>query len=76
MHNLRRHSISHLRAHLRFSFREHLKMNKNVKKKIHFTLQLMEGTFDGAPKDALGMMGACEVALGRVFFVSLSVTPL
>ena len=40
-------------------------MHKNVKKKIHFTLQLMihltvqprgaaEGTFDGPPKDALG----------------------
>ena len=39
-------------------------MHKNVKKKMHFTLQLMihlivqsrgapEGTFDGAPKDAL-----------------------
>ena len=39
-------------------------MHKNVKKKIHFTLQLMihlnvqsrsapEGTFDGTPKDAL-----------------------
>ena len=50
----------YLRAHLRFHVREH----KNMKKKIHFTLQLMihmtvqsrgclEGIFDGAPKDAL-----------------------
>ena len=64
----------HLRANLRFHFRKHLKMRKNVKKKMHFTLQLVihltvqtrvapEDTFDGALKDALRMMGAYEVAL-------------
>ena len=54
----------HLRAHLRFHLREQLKMRKNVKKKIHFTHQLMmihltvqsrgalEGKSDGALKDA------------------------
>ena len=34
--------------------------------KIHLTVQsrgTREGTFDGAPKNALRMMGACEVAL-------------
>ena len=54
----------HLRAHLRFHIKERLKMPKSVKKKLHFTLELMihlsvkwrgatEDTFDGAPKDAL-----------------------
>ena len=55
-------------------------MHKNAKKKKHFTHQLMihltvqsrgvlQGTFDGAPKDALrdlhkdAQKGACEVAL-------------
>ena len=55
-------------------------MHKNAKKKMHFTHQLMihltvqsrgvlEGIFDGAPKDALrdlhkdAQNGACEVAL-------------
>ena len=50
----------HLRAYLRFHFREH----KNVKKKMHFTLQLMihltiqsrgalRDISDAAPKEAL-----------------------
>ena len=55
----------HLRAHPRFHFREHLKMHKYVKKKMHFIrLQLMihlilqsrgtpDGTLDGAPKNTL-----------------------
>ena len=45
-----------------------------MKKKMHFTLQLMihlpvpsrgapEGTFDCVHKDALRVMGACEIAL-------------
>ena len=49
-------------------------MYKNVKKKMHFTLQLMihlpvpsrgapEGTFDCVLKDALRLIGACEIAL-------------
>ena len=49
--------------HLRFHFEEHLKIHKNVKNKVHFTLQLMihlivqsrgapEGTLDGEHKDA------------------------
>ena len=49
-------------------------MYKNVKKKMHFTLQLMshlpvpsrgapEGTFDCVLKDALRVIGACEIAL-------------
>ena len=65
-----------------FHFREHLKMHKTVKKKMHFALQLMihltvqsrgvpEGTFDGAPKDALRMMSACEVALKSACEVAL-----
>ena len=54
----------HVRAHLRFHFLESLKMHNEVKKKIHFILQLMihltvhsrgspDVTFDGAPKDVL-----------------------
>ena len=54
----------HLRAHLRFHFREQLKIHKHVKKKMHFTHQLMinltvqsrravEGAVDSAPKDSL-----------------------
>ena len=49
-------------------------MHKNVKKKMHFLLQLMihlpvpsrgapEGTYDCVLKDALRVMGACEIAL-------------
>ena len=47
-----------------FEFREHLKMYKNVKEKMHFIPHLMvhltvqsrgasEGTLEGAPNDAL-----------------------
>ena len=72
----------HLRAHLKFHFREHLKIHKNMKKNMHCTLQLMilltvqsrgvpEGTLDGSPKDALRMMGACEVALSSALEVAL-----
>ena len=54
----------HLKAHLRFHFREQLKMRKNTKKKMHFTYLLiihlavqsrstLDKTFNGAPKDAL-----------------------
>ena len=49
---------------------------------MHFALQLMihltlqsrgvpEDTFDGAPKDALRMMSACEVALMCALEVAL-----
>ena len=62
--SLKGHFMLHLTANLRFHFREHLKTHKYVKKKMHFTLQLMihltvqsraanEGTFNGAPMDAL-----------------------
>ena len=78
----------HLRAYLRFLFREQLKMHKNAKKKKHFTHQLMihltvqsrgvlQGTFDGAPKDALrdlhkdAQKGACEVELGLRLWLHL-----
>ena len=30
--------FNHLKVHLRFSFMEHLKLHKNVKKKIYLTL--------------------------------------
>ena len=70
----------HWRVHLRFSFRKHLKMHKSVMKKMHVTLQLVihltvqsrgapEGTYYGAPKDALRDIhnnvqeGAFQVAL-------------
>ena len=54
----------HLRVHLSFHFTEPLNIYKIMKKKMHFTLQLMihltvsskcapEGTFDGASKNAL-----------------------
>ena len=54
----------HLNVRLKFNFREHLKINKNVKEKMHFILPLMihltvqsrgapEGTLEGAPNDAL-----------------------
>ena len=54
----------HLNVRLMFYFREHLKMYKNVKEKMHFILRLMihstvqsrgapEGTIEGAPNDAL-----------------------
>ena len=54
----------YLRAHLRTYFREHLKILRNVEKKMHFTLLLLihltvqsrsanEGTFNGASRDAL-----------------------
>ena len=54
----------HLNVRLMFYFREHLKMYRNVKEKIHFILYLMihlttqsrgapEGTLKGAPNDAL-----------------------
>ena len=54
----------HLNVRLMFYFREHLKMYKYVKEKIHFILLLMihltvqsrgapEGTLEGAPNDAL-----------------------
>ena len=57
-------------------------MHKNMKKRIHFTLQLvihltvqsrgaLEGTFDGSPKDASRMSGACEVALKGAIEVAL-----
>ena len=53
-----------LNVRLMFYFREHLKMYKNVKEKMHFILHLMihltvqsrgapEGTLEGAPNDAL-----------------------
>ena len=68
----------HVGAHPRFDFSEHLKMHKNAKKKSHFTLKLMihlivqsRDTFDGALKDALRMMGACEVALKSALQVAL-----
>ena len=68
----------HVGAHPRFDFSEHLKMHKNAKKKSQFTLKLMihlivqsRGTFDGALKDALRMMGACEVALKSALQVAL-----
>ena len=79
----------HLNVRLMFYFREHLKMYKNVKEKMNFILKLMihlavksrgapEGTFEGAPNDALtnlhkdaeesafevALKGALEVALG------------
>ena len=58
-------------THLRFPSRDHLKLHKNVKKKMHFTLKFMihltvqprsapQGTLDGVPKDALRMMGVYE----------------
>ena len=37
---------------------------------IHLTVQL-RGTFDGAPKVALRIMGACEVALKDALEVAL-----
>ena len=54
----------HLNVRLMFYLREHLKMYKNVKEKLHFILQLMvhftvqsrdasEGTLEGVPNDAL-----------------------
>ena len=54
----------HLNVCLMFYIREHLKMYKNVKEKMHFSLPLMihltvqsrgapEGTLEGAPNDAL-----------------------
>ena len=57
-------------------------MHKNVKKKMHFTLQLMihlpvpsrgapEGTFDCVLKNALRVMGACEIALKGTLEVPL-----
>ena len=68
----------HVGAHPRFDFSEHLKMHKNAKKKSQFTLKLMihlivqsRGTFDGALKDALRMMGAYEVALKGALQVAL-----
>ena len=38
---LRRHSVLHLKVHLRFYFKKHKKLQKTVKKKMHLTLQLM-----------------------------------
>ena len=54
----------HLNVLLMFYFREHLKMYKNVRKKMHFILLLIiqltvqsrnasEGTLEGEPNDAL-----------------------
>ena len=55
----------HLRGHLRFYFTRHLEMHQNVKKKMHFMLQVMtqltvqsrgapdDATLGGAPKDTL-----------------------
>ena len=54
----------HLNMRLMFYFREHLKMYKNVKEKMHFILHLMihltlqsrgaaDGTLECAPNDAL-----------------------
>ena len=79
----------HMNVRLMFYFREHLKIYKNVKEKMNFILKLMihlavksrgapEGTFEGAPNDALtnlhkdaeesafevALKGALEVALG------------
>ena len=80
--NLKRHSMLHLREHVRFHFKKHLKIHKNMKKKMHFTLQLvihltvqsrgaLEGIFNGSPKDAPRMSGACEVALKGATEVAL-----
>ena len=39
--NLSEDTMLHLNMHLRFYFREQLKMYKNVKEKMHFMLHLM-----------------------------------
>ena len=76
----------YLRANLRFHFRKYLKMHKNVKKKMHFMLQLMisvqsrstlEGALDSVPMHALSDLhkdaqeSACKVALKRALEVAL-----
>ena len=66
----------HLNVRLMFYIREHLKMYKNMKEKMHFSLPLMihltvqsrdapEGTLEGAPNDLHkdAQEGAFEVAL-------------
>ena len=76
----------HLNVRLMFYFREHLKMYKNVKKKMHFMLHLQihltvqprgepEGTHEGVPNDTLTNLhktgNAFEVALKDTLEVAL-----
>ena len=71
----------HLNVRLMFYFREHLKMYKNVKEKMHFILHLMihltvqsRGTADGtlvcAPNE-VALKGALEVAIGLHLWLHL-----
>ena len=80
-----------LKAHLRLYFIEDIRMQKNVKEKMHFMLQLMisliynkgapAGTLEGAPKDAISnpnkdaQEGSFEVALEAVLLLTAILLP-